>query len=87
MRRISQVIAVVVVGLSLALAATGCKDATAKNKTNMEADKMGNMDGDKMKDEKMKGDKMGDKMEGDNMETGKMKGDKMKDDKTKKDKM
>jgi len=79
MRKVLQVIALVVVGLSLGLAVTGCKDATAKNKTTTEAGKMGNMDGDKMKDEKMKGDKMGDKMEG--MEGDKMKGDKMKKDK------
>jgi pentapeptide MXKDX repeat protein len=69
MRRISEVIAVVVVGLSFGLTVSGCKDATAKSETNMQADKMGNMDGDKMKDENMKGDKM----EGDKMGTGKMK--------------
>ena len=55
MRKIWQVIAVAVVGLSLGLAVVGCGSSTTTGKDKMGGDKMS---GDKMSGDKMGGDKM-----------------------------
>jgi pentapeptide MXKDX repeat protein len=74
MRKIWQVFAIAVVCLGLDMAVAGCGPATTTGK-----DKVG---GDKMSADKMGGDKMSaDKMGGDKMSADKMGGDKMSADK------
>jgi NADH dehydrogenase len=68
---------VAVVGLGLGLAVVGCGSPTTIASDKMGSNKMG---GDKMGGDKMNGDKMSGKMEGDKM-AGKMGGDKMEGEK------
>ena len=77
MRKICLAVAGVVMCLGLGLAVVGCSQSPTKGKDKMEADKMGTMEGDKMKAGKMDGEmngKMKGKMDGDN---DKMNKDKM----------
>jgi pentapeptide MXKDX repeat protein len=63
MRKLWQLLAVVVVGVSLGVAVVGCGSSPSTNKDKMGSDKMGSdkmMGGDKMGgDKKMEGDKGG----------------------------
>jgi pentapeptide MXKDX repeat protein len=79
MRKLWQLLAVVVVGASLGVAVVGCDSSPSMNKDKTGGDKMGReMGGEKMGGDTMRGETMsGDKMGGDTMGGDKkMQGDK-----------